>query len=58
MNKIVVVGSGGAGKSTLSIQLSSILNIPVYHLDKYFWRPDWKMINMNKWFEVNEKLIK
>ena len=37
MNKIIVLGSPGSGKSYFSKKLSNILNIPVYHLDNIFW---------------------
>jgi len=42
MNKVAIIGPGGAGKSTLAQELSSILNIKVYHLDRIFWQRDWK----------------
>ncbi|MBO5079031.1 MAG: DNA topology modulation protein [Oscillospiraceae bacterium] len=41
MQRIVIIGCGGAGKSTLSRQLGEKLNIPVVHLDKLFWKPGW-----------------
>jgi adenylate kinase family enzyme len=42
MNKIVIIGSPGAGKSRLARELGSIYNIKVYHLDRLFWLPGWK----------------
>ncbi|MDB5245503.1 MAG: ATPase [Parcubacteria group bacterium] len=42
MNRISVVGISGAGKSTLSNKLGKKLNLPVFHLDKYFWAVGWK----------------
>ena len=39
MKKIVIVGSPGAGKSTLAQALARILDIQVFHLDRYFWQP-------------------
>lgn len=39
--KILIVGPGGAGKSTFSKKLSETLNIPVYHLDNIYWLPNW-----------------
>lgn len=41
MKRIVIIGCGGAGKSTLARQLGAKLNIPVVHLDKLFWKPGW-----------------
>ena len=41
MQRIIIIGCGGAGKSTLAQQLGKKLNIPVVHLDKIFWKPGW-----------------
>ena len=41
MERIVIIGCGGAGKSTLARQLGKKLNIPVVHLDKLWWKPGW-----------------
>lgn len=40
MNKIIVIGCPGSGKSCFSKRLSNILKIPVYHLDNIWWKPD------------------
>lgn len=42
MDKIVIIGSPGAGKSVLARDLGKILDIEVFHLDRYFWQPGWK----------------
>jgi adenylate kinase family enzyme len=42
MEKIVIIGSPGAGKSRLARELGSVFNIRVYHLDRIFWLPGWK----------------
>ena len=41
MERIVIIGCGGAGKSTLARQLGEKLNLPVVHLDKLWWKPGW-----------------
>ena len=41
MERILIIGCGGAGKSTLARQLGEKLNIPVVHLDRLFWKPGW-----------------
>lgn len=57
MNKIAVIGSGGAGKSTLSRRMSEILGIPVFHLDTYFWKSDWVPSDKEEWKQVHTTLM-
>ena len=41
MKKVLVIGSGGAGKSTFARHLGTLLNIDVIHLDALYWHPGW-----------------
>ena len=41
MDRVLIIGCGGAGKSTLARQLGEKLNLPVVHLDSIFWLPGW-----------------
>lgn len=41
MERILIIGCGGAGKSTLARQLGEKLDLPVVHLDSIFWLPGW-----------------
>ncbi len=41
ISRIAVVGRSGSGKSTLAKKLGGIMDLPVYHLDKFFWQPGW-----------------
>ena len=41
MQRILVMGSSGSGKSTFSRKLSAITGIPVVSLDALFWKPGW-----------------
>lgn len=41
MERILLIGCGGSGKSTMSRQLGALLNLPVVHLDQIFWQPGW-----------------
>lgn len=40
--RICLIGNSGAGKSTLARKLGEIYNIPIYHLDKVYWLPNWQ----------------
>lgn len=55
MKRILVIGSGGSGKSTLTRQLGERLQIDVKHLDQLYWRPGWQEPPKEEWLErVNE----
>jgi len=41
VEKIVVIGSPGAGKTDFALQLGKICNIKVLHLDRLFWKRGW-----------------
>jgi adenylate kinase family enzyme len=57
MRKIVVIGCGGAGKSTFSRQLGSLLGLPVTHLDQLFWHPGWVPTEDSEWREIQQRLV-
>ncbi|HVF47034.1 MAG TPA: DNA topology modulation protein [Pyrinomonadaceae bacterium] len=58
MKKIMVVGSGGAGKSTFSKHLGEILGIEVIHLDQLYWRPNWIDTPKDEWAAMVRDLVK
>jgi adenylate kinase family enzyme len=41
MQRILVMGSSGSGKSTFARRLSEITNIPAVSMDALFWKPGW-----------------
>jgi len=55
--KIMIIGSGGAGKSTFARQLGSLSGLPVYHLDRYFWKPGWVATPREEWAEFQKELV-
>ena len=58
MRKVAVIGIGGAGKTTLANQLGEILQLPVVHLDHYYWSPGWNPTPDTQWRAVQEDLVK
>lgn len=41
MERILIVGTCGSGKTTLGAQLGRQLNIPVHDIDELYWGPNW-----------------
>jgi adenylate kinase family enzyme len=41
LERVVILGTGGAGKSTLARELSLRTGLPVVHLDVVLWKPGW-----------------
>lgn len=58
MQRILILGCCGAGKSTLSRSLAEQLNLPIIHLDQHYWQPNWKEPTRVDWEEKVKELIK
>ena len=41
MERVAILGSGGAGKSELAVELSKRTGLPAVHLDLLYWAPGW-----------------
>ncbi len=44
MEKIIIIGCPGSGKTTLAKLLGDKLNLPVVHLDRLQWKGNWETI--------------
>lgn len=53
MQRVLIVGPCGAGKSTLASELGPKLGLPVFHMDKLNWKPGWIKSSKD---EIREKL--
>jgi adenylate kinase family enzyme len=49
MQRVVVLGCAGAGKSTLATRLAAITGLPLVPLDRAFWRPGWQEPPRAEW---------
>ena len=56
IKRIAIIGNAGSGKSNLSQQLRTILHLPVYHLDQYFWKPGWVEPDRNEYKKIHDGL--
>lgn len=43
--KIAVIGCAGSGKTFLTLKLQEKLQLPVFHLDQYHWKPNWQRVD-------------
>lgn len=41
MDRILVIGGNGSGKTTFSRQLAEKTGLPLLHLDRLYWRGNW-----------------
>lgn len=53
----MIIGSGGAGKSTFARSLGEKLTIPVYHLDQLLWEPNWVNVPDEKEQKIQHNLV-
>ncbi|MFB7142182.1 DNA topology modulation protein [Gottfriedia sp. NPDC056225] len=58
MRKIVIIGSGGSGKSTFARKLGDKLEIDVFHLDALLWRPNWEGVPKAEQIQIQNELVK
>lgn len=57
MEKVIIIGCGGAGKSTLALKLGKVLNLKVYHLDAMYWKSGWEMTAKDEWKKIIQQVI-
>jgi len=50
--RIMIIGCCRSGKSTLARQLGDLLDIPVVHLDKIWWKPGWQHISREEFSDI------
>jgi adenylate kinase family enzyme len=58
VQKILIIGSGAAGKSSFARELGERLDVKVIHLDKLFWRPGWIETPRDEWKIIISQLVK
>ncbi len=58
MNKVIVIGCPGSGKSTLSIELARITGLPLCHLDLLYWNTDKTAVDRAVFMERLENVLK
>ena len=58
MNKVLVLGCSGSGKSTFAVKLHEKTNLPLYHLDNIWWKADRTHITRDEFDSSLDELIR
>lgn len=58
MKKVIIIGSGGAGKSTFARRLGEVTGIEVIHLDNVYWSQNWTPMPDDEWAETVAAMVK
>jgi adenylate kinase family enzyme len=57
MRKVLVIGPGGAGKSTFANKLGKLINLEVLHLDQFYWHSGWVATPKDEWHKTLQYLL-
>jgi adenylate kinase family enzyme len=57
MKRVVVIGNGGGGKSTLARRLSARLGCPCVEIDTLLWQPGWRLTPADTYEAEHARLI-
>jgi adenylate kinase family enzyme len=58
MKKVMILGCCGAGKSTFARQLHQKTGLPLVHLDREYWQPNWVETEPEIWVDKVQELTK
>jgi adenylate kinase family enzyme len=58
MRRVVILGRGGAGKSTFARRLGAVTRLPVIELDTVSWDPDLTGTAPGQWEARRQELVR
>src|SRR5262245_22878311 len=56
MRRVVILGLGGAGKSSFARKVGNAMGLPVIELDQHFWQPGLIPLQRERWREIQQEL--
>ena len=58
MKRVLIIGSGGAGKTRFAQRFAERTGLPLIHLDSLYWRAGWEPTPAEEWQRKVAELIK
>lgn len=58
MERILIIGCSGSGKSRMARSLGEKLDLPVVHLDQLWWKPGWENVTVQAFDEKLNAVLK
>lgn len=57
MRRVLLIGCGGAGKSTAATRIGERLGLRVVHLDALYWKPGWVEPAKGEWEQQVRRIV-
>lgn len=57
MQKVLIMGCSGAGKSTFARKLHTLTHLELIHLDEAYWKPNWVAPSKTEWNTKVQELL-
>jgi adenylate kinase family enzyme len=58
VKRVLVIGTGGSGKSTVARRLAQRTALPLIHLDAHYWRPGWQPTPPDEWHAKVQQILR
>ena len=58
MKRVLVIGTGGSGKTTVARRLAQRTGLPLIHLDTLYWRAGWQPTPPEEWWARVQQLVR
>jgi hypothetical protein len=57
VERVLVLGCPGAGKTRFSREVARKSGLPLHHLDDYYWGPGWSRPDADRWISIQQALV-